>query len=148
LGTILPLKNQEKQKSNGVLIVDDMRIMRLVLSSILKDAGIPILGEATNGREALEMYSSIRPAVVVLDILMPVMDGFTALEKLMAYDSEANVVICSTLQQKFHITKALKAGAKDFLIKPFRPDLVRKVVQSLLLKNTTVHQYPSYLILD
>ncbi len=148
MGSILPIKDFEKQKSNGVLIVDDMLMMRLILSSILKDAGIPILGEAANGQKALELYARTQPSVVLLDLLMPVMDGFSTLEKLLNYDPKANVIICSSLQQKFYISRALKSGAKDFLIKPFRPDAVKRLVGSLIHGHTVIHQYPRYLMID
>lgn len=148
MGSILSIKDQEKQKHYGVLIVDDLLIMRLVLTSILNDSGIPIVGQAKNGREALELYSQLYPSVVLLDLLMPVMDGFTTLERLLSFDPKAKVVICSSLQQKFYITKALKHGATDFLTKPFRPDIVKSLVRNLLHSQTVVHQYPRYLMID
>ncbi len=146
MGPVIPFKNQENR--NGVLIVDDLLMMRLILTSILKDAGIPIVGQATNGREALDLYVQLHPAVVLLDLLMPEMDGFTTLERLLRLDPKAKVVVCSSLQQKFYITKALKCGAVDFLTKPFRPDLVRNLLRKLLTGQTLIHQYPRYLMFD
>ncbi|NLW55427.1 MAG: response regulator [Firmicutes bacterium] len=146
MGSVISFKNQGKR--SGVLIVDDLLIMRLILSSILKDAGIPIVGQATNGREALDLYVQLNPAVVLLDLLMPEMDGFTTLERLLKIDPKAKVVVCSTLQQKFYITKALKCGATDFLTKPYRPDLVRNLLRKLLAEQQVVHQYPRYLMID
>ncbi|NLW59666.1 MAG: response regulator [Firmicutes bacterium] len=148
MGTISILNDTNQPKSQGVLIVDDQRVMRLVLSSILFDTGIKVLGEASNGLEALELYSQLRPMVVLLDLLMPVMDGFTTMEKLLAYDPKANIVICSSMQHKFYISRALKQGAKDFLIKPFRKEQVRSAVNKLMVGTTLVHQYPRYLMLD
>ena len=148
MGTISMLNDPNQPKNQGVLIVDDQRIMRLVLSSILSDTGIKVLGQASNGLEALELYTQLKPMVVLLDLLMPVMDGFTTMEKLLAYDPKANIVICSSMQHKFYISRALKQGAKDFLVKPFRKDQVRAAVNKLMVGATLVHQYPRYLILD
>lgn len=148
MGTISTLNDPNQPKNQGVLIVDDQRIMRLLLSSVLSDTGISILGQATNGLEALELYTQLRPMVVLLDLIMPVMDGFTTMEKLFTYDPKANIVICSSMQHKFYISRALKQGAKDFLIKPFRKEQVRSVVNKLLLGQTLVHQYPRYLIFE
>lgn len=132
MGNLLSLSEENNRKQKGVLIVDDTRMMRMILASILKDAGIKVLGEAANGQKALELYLQLKPAVVTLDLLMPGMDGFTVLEKLLAYDPGARVVICSSLQYKIHITRALHAGAKDFIVKPFRTDAVKNVILHLL----------------
>lgn len=148
MGTISMLNDPNQPKNPGVLIVDDQRIMRLVLSSILSDTRIAVLGQASNGLEALDLYTQLKPMVVLLDLLMPVMDGFTTMEKLLTYDPKANIVICSSMQHKFYISRALKQGAKDFLIKPFRKEQVRTVVGKLLIGTTLVHQYPRYLMLD
>ena len=117
MGTISTLNDPNQPKNQGVLIIDDQRIMRLVLASILYDTGIKVLGQASNGLEALELYTQLRPMVVLLDLLMPVMDGFTTMEKLLAYDPKVNIVICSSMQHKFYISRALKQGRKT-LVKP------------------------------
>lgn len=122
--------------------------MRLVLASILTDVGIPILGQATNGLEAIELYVQLKPKVVLLDLIMPVMDGFSTMEKIFTYDPKANIVICSSMQYKFYVSRALKQGASDFLVKPFRKEQVQTVVNKLLLGQTIIHQYPRYLIFE
>jgi two-component system chemotaxis response regulator CheY len=148
LGTISPFNDLNQPKNRGVLIVDDQRIMRLILTSILNDARIPILGQATNGLEALELYAQLKPTVVLLDLVMPMMDGFATMEKLLNYDPKTNIVICSSLQQKFFISRALKTGAKEFLVKPFRKEQVQTIVNRMLLGTNVIHQYPRYLMLD
>lgn len=130
--------SENHSKNNGVLIIDDMRMMRIVLSSMMKEAGITVLGEASSGQEALELYPKIRPAVTTLDILMPGMDGFAVLERLMVLDPTACIVICSSLRYKYHVTKALRAGARDFLVKPFRPDQVQNLILKLLQEDAPV----------
>jgi len=148
VGTVSPFSDQRQPKGYGALIVDDQRIMRMVLASILNDAGIPILGQAANGLEALELYVQLKPKVVLLDLIMPVMDGFSTMEKIFAYDPKANIVICSSMQHKFYVSRALKMGACDFLVKPFRKEQVQTVVNKLLLGQTIIHQYPRYLIFE
>lgn len=148
MGTVLSINDSTQIKKLGVLIVDDQRIMRLVLSSMLGDVGITILGQASNGLEALELYARLKPTVVLLDLVMPVMDGFTTMKKLLTYDPKANIVVCSSLQHKFYISRALKEGAKDFLIKPFRKEHVQTAVNKLLVGQTVVHQYPRYLMFE
>lgn len=148
MGTVSPFSDQKQPKGHGVLIVDDQRIMRLVLASILTDVGIPILGQATNGLEAIELYVQLKPKVVLLDLIMPVMDGFSTMEKIFTYDPKANIVICSSMQYKFYVSRALKQGASDFLVKPFRKEQVQTVVNKLLLGQTIIHQYPRYLIFE
>lgn len=144
----IPMLDQNQTKTQGVLIVDDQRIMRLVLNSILTETGIKVLGQASNGLEALELYSQLKPMVVLLDLLMPVMDGFTTMEKLLTYDPKANIVICSSMQHKFYVSRALKQGAKDFVVKPFRKEQVCAAVNKVMVGATLIHQYPRYLILD
>jgi two-component system chemotaxis response regulator CheY len=86
--------------------------------------------------------------VVLLDLVMPVMDGFATMERLLNYDPKTNIIICSSLQQKFYISRALKAGAKEFLVKPFRKEQVQTIVHRMLLGTNVIHQYPRYLMLD
>lgn len=148
MGTISPFNDLTQPKNRGVLIVDDQRVMRLVLTTILDEARIPILGQATNGLEALELYAQLNPTVVLLDLVMPVMDGFTTMERLLSYDPKTSIIICSSLQHKFYISRALKAGAKEFLVKPFRKEQVQTIVNRILLGTNVIHQYPRYLMLD
>ena len=119
---------------NGILIVDDLEFMRTALRDILTREGIPIAGEATNGREGVERYRTLKPAVVLLDITMPEMDGLTALKRIRAEDPFSRVVMCSAMGQEATILKAIRYGARDFVVKPFKParivSAVRKAINS------------------
>ena len=108
----------------GVLIVDDASFMRRVIRKILESEGYEIVGEATDGLEAVEQYALLRPDLVTMDIVMPKCSGINALEAIMQEDPRACIVICSALGQEALVEEALKAGARDFIVKPFKRDQV------------------------
>ena len=112
-----------------VLVVDDLAFMRGVIRDILEDAGIEVAGEAEDGRSGIRAYAVVRPDVVLMDITMPIMDGLRALKKIRDLDSRAVVVMCSSLGQQEYIIRAVQLGARDFIVKPFRPDRVVSAVQ-------------------
>ena len=102
-----------------VLIVDDALIMRKRIADIARRAGWEIAGEASNGAEALEMYRAVNPDHVTLDIVMPEVDGVTALEQVLATDPDARVVMVSAVDQREKLAHCIETGAIDFVVKPF-----------------------------
>jgi two-component system chemotaxis response regulator CheY len=115
-----------------VLLVDDLPFMRSLLADILRDAGMEVAAQAENGREALRSYMAARPDLVLLDIAMPEMDGITTLRKLRAIDTGARVIMCSALGEQAMIVRAIQLGARDFVVKPFRPERVVSAVTKVL----------------
>jgi len=115
-----------------VLIVDDLTFIKMVLRDLVEKAGFRVVGEASDGEEALRMYADKRPDIVLLDITMPKMDGLTALKKLLALDPSARVIMCSALGQQRLILEAIQLGAKDFIVKPFRPERVIGSIKKVL----------------
>ena len=117
-----------------VLVVDDLPMMRAAIRKALSRDGFRIVGEAENGRDGVLTYAEKRPDVVVLDIAMPVMDGITALEKLLMVDPAATVVMCSALGEQEMVMQALRRGAREFVVKPFTTErlvsAVSRVVRS------------------
>lgn len=107
-----------------VLIVDDSRTSRKLLRGLLEGLGYEIAGEAENGEKGVLMYKELKPDLVTMDITMPVMDGITALEKIIAEDKSAKVIMISAAGQKSKLLAAVKAGALDFINKPFEEDLI------------------------
>jgi two-component system chemotaxis response regulator CheY len=105
----------------NVLIVDDLAFIKIVLRDILEKSGFRVVGEASNGAQAITMYQDTRPDVVLMDITMPDMDGLTALKKIREIDPAACIIICSALGQQRLIMQAIQLGAKDFIVKPFQP---------------------------
>jgi two-component system chemotaxis response regulator CheY len=102
-----------------VLIVDDAKFMRVTLKNILEKGHHEIVGEADNGKEAVEKYGSLRPDLVTLDITMPEMNGIDALKEIQQVSNEAKVIMCSAMGQQKMVLKAIECGAKDFIVKPF-----------------------------
>ncbi|NLJ84773.1 MAG: response regulator [Halanaerobiaceae bacterium] len=115
-----------------VLIVDDAAFMRLNLKNILKE-NYEIAGEAENGQQAVEMYQELKPDFVTMDITMPVMDGLEAIKEIKKIDPEANIIVCSAMGQQKMIIKAIEAGAKDFIVKPFKEQRVLEAIGKLKL---------------
>ena len=107
-----------------VLVVDDAAFMRKMLSDVLAKAGHEVVGEGANGNEAVERYQSLRPDIMTLDITMPEKDGLSALKEILSLEPTAKIVMCSALGQESKVLEAIKAGAKDFVVKPFQPDRV------------------------
>jgi two-component system chemotaxis response regulator CheY len=112
------------------MIVDDAAFMRLNLRNILKDE-YDIVGEAKNGKEAVEMYQELKPDIVTMDITMPVMDGLEAIRAIKDIDPDAQIIVCSAMGQQKMIIEAIEAGAKDFIVKPFKEGRVIEAVRKL-----------------
>ncbi len=107
-----------------ILVVDDALFMRKVVTDALLSGGHEVIGEAANGQEAVDRYRELRPDVVTLDITMPEKDGLTALAEIIALDPLARVVMCSAAGQEHKVLDAVRAGAKDFVVKPFQTERV------------------------
>ncbi|HHY38137.1 MAG TPA: response regulator [Clostridia bacterium] len=118
-----------------ILVVDDSAFMRMRTANLLKGAGYEVI-EAENGRVAVEVYKQRRPAVVLMDITMPEMDGLEALRAIKEVDRDANVVMVSALAQSSLIMEAIQAGARDFVVKPYQPDRLLFAVRKVLGGNT------------
>lgn len=118
-----------------ILIVDDAAFMRMMIKDIVSKNGYEVVGEASNGVEALEMYTQFRPDIVTMDITMPEKDGISAVKDIMAMDSTAKVIMCSAMGQQSLVMDAIKAGARDFLVKPFKPDRVIQALDKVLGKG-------------
>ena len=116
----------------NVLIVDDLTFIKIVLRDIIEKAGFRVVGEASNGEQAIALYQDTRPDVVLMDITMPDMDGLTALKKIRQLDPKARVIICSALGQQRLIVQAIQLGARDFIVKPFQPARVIAALKKAL----------------
>ncbi len=110
-----------------VLIVDDALFMRNMLRDIFEAAEWQVVAEAENGLKAIELYRQHRPDLVTMDIVMPELSGLDAMQQILAEDPQAKVVMCSALGQESMVMEAIKAGAKDFIVKPFQDEQVLDV---------------------
>ncbi|MFL5831440.1 MAG: response regulator [Solirubrobacteraceae bacterium] len=115
-----------------VLVVDDAAFMRKVVGDALTSGGHEVVGEATNGAEAVERFQELRPELTTLDITMPEKDGLAALAEIMAIDPAARVVMCSALGQESKVLESIKLGAKDFVVKPFQAARVLEAIGKAL----------------
>lgn len=115
-----------------ILLVDDAAFMRMMVKDTLTKAGYTDLYEAADGVQAVETYTEIQPDLVIMDITMPNMDGLEALKAIKGKDPNAVVVMCSAMGQESMVIEAIKSGAKDFIVKPFKPDRILKTVSSIV----------------
>ena len=117
-----------------VLIVDDSSIMRKAIEKYLGKIGIEInvVGSASNGRIALDMFKEHEPDVVTLDITMPEMDGLTCLTAMLELNADAKILVVSALKDEATSLEAISKGAKGFLGKPFNADTLAEAFKELL----------------
>ena len=115
-----------------VLVVDDAAFMRKMVSDALTKGGHEVVGEAGNGIEAVAQYQALKPEVTTLDITMPEKDGLAALKEIISIDPSARVIMCSARGEESKGLESIKAGAKDFVVKPFQPDRVIEAVGKAL----------------
>ena len=115
-----------------ILLVDDAAFMRKMIKDTLSKNGYTELFEAVDGADAVEKFGEIGPDLVIMDITMPNMDGLEALKAIRAADSSANVVMCSAMGQETMVIDAIRSGAKDFIVKPFKGERVLKTVTSIV----------------
>lgn len=127
---------ESSQNTDGakgtILVVDDSKMSRKMLRAILEEEGYAVIAEASNGEEGVEAYKKYHPTVVTMDITMPKLDGIGALKEIMAYDSNAKVVMITAAGQQQKIIEALKLGAEKFITKPFEQSEVLATVHSLM----------------
>ena len=115
-----------------ILITDDSILARKQLKDIISTLGSPVFIEAVDGQDAINKYKESKPDLVFLDIVMPKKDGNGAIREIMEFDSEANIIIASSVGTQSQLKLALEAGAKDFIQKPLDKDQVLKVVSKFL----------------
>lgn len=118
--------------ANKVLIVDDAAFMRMMIKDILEKNGFEVVGEASNGLIAVDMYKKENPDIVTMDITMPDMDGIEAVKQIRAFDPAAKIIMCSAMGQQSMVMDAIKAGAKDFIVKPFQADRVLEAIKKAI----------------
>jgi two-component system chemotaxis response regulator CheY len=111
-----------------ILIVDDAAFMRMVLRQIVIEGGHQVVGEAGNGEEAISTYGKVLPDIVTMDITMPGMDGVEAVRQIISKHPTAKIIMCSAMGQKTMVIDAIKAGAKDFVVKPIQKEKLLEVL--------------------
>jgi len=118
--------------SKKIMLVDDAAFMRMTIKNALTKAGYDNIVEASDGQIAVETYQKEHPDLVIMDITMPNMDGIQALQAIKTLDPEARVVMCSAMGQEGMVVEAIKLGAKDFIVKPFKQDRILQTVEKII----------------
>ena len=118
-----------------IVIVDDALFMRKLLSMILSKEGHQIVGEGGNAKDAIALYEQFKPDLLTLDIIMPEVDGistYAAIKKIKEIDNSAKIIMVSAMGQQDIIEESFKAGASDFIIKPFEEQNVINSINKIL----------------
>jgi len=114
-----------------VLIVDDAAFMRVSIKNMLAKHGYEVIGEAENGKVAIQKFQELAPDIITMDITMPEMDGLASLKKILAINPSANVVMISAMGQESMVREAVLSGAKGFIVKPFKEDIIVSALNNL-----------------
>ena len=115
-----------------ILVVDDAGFMRKMVQTHLTKAGYTDFIEGEDGARAVELYKENKPDLVIMDITMPNMNGIDALREIKSIDPDAKVVMCSAMGQEAMVMDAIKLGALDFIVKPFKADRIVQTVNKVL----------------
>lgn len=115
-----------------VMIVDDAAFMRVSIRNILLKNGFEVAGEAENGAVAVQKYAELKPDIVTMDITMPEMDGLAALKTIRQQDPNAKVIMVSALGQEAMVRDAVIAGAKGFIVKPYKEDTIVETLRKIV----------------
>lgn len=115
-----------------ILIADDALFMRNMIREVFSGPEFQVVGEAANGVEAVEKYKQLKPDVTTMDIVMPLKSGIEAVREIIKFDRSARIIMCSALGQESLVMEAIEAGARDYIVKPFKPEKVLEVVKKIV----------------
>jgi len=118
-----------------ILVADDASFMRMMIREIVEEEGYEVVGEASDGIEAVDMYRELHPDIVTMDIVMPRRSGIDAVRGIVELEPSACIVMCSALGQETLVSESLQAGARDFIVKPFKPEAVLATLREALEKD-------------
>lgn len=115
-----------------VLIVDDASFIRLAVKTLLEKNGFEVVGEAANGDEGIRLYNELQPDIVTMDITMPGMSGIETLKQILLLDPKAKVLMLSAMGQEALVRDAIIAGAKSFIVKPYKDEQLIQTLNKIL----------------
>ena len=128
----MPSGNNKK----GILVVDDALFSRKMIEKVIKKLDYAeVIGEASDGNEAIDLYKELGPDLVTMDLVMPQKDGITAIDEILKIDKSAIIIVITAVGQEKLILEATEKGAKDFIQKPFKDDDLIAVINRLLLNK-------------
>ena len=115
-----------------IMLVDDAAFMRMMIKDTLTKNGYTNIIEAADGEIACNTYAAEKPDLVIMDITMPNKTGIEALKEIKGKDPAAKVVMCSAMGQEAMVVEAIKLGALDFIVKPFKAERIIQTVSKVL----------------
>ncbi len=116
----------------NLLLVDDAAYMRRLIGIMAKKGGHEVVGEAETGEQAIDLFLRLSPDLVILDILMPDMNGLAVLKKIKELKSDAKIIMCTASEQSHHVQEALSSGAKGYIVKPFTQESLNEKINAAL----------------
>ncbi len=122
-------------KAFRCLVADDSAFARRNIAAVLEKLGGSVVGEASDGLEALALFGTLHPDLVLLDITMPQLDGVETLRRIIEQDRNARVIIVSSIGHKEMVWKAICLGAKSFVTKPYDPEYAGMIIRDVVGKN-------------
>jgi len=121
-----------------LLLVDDHALLRAGLASVLEGAGFDVIGQAANGEQAVTRFEELRPDVTLMDLQMPALDGVGAIQKIRARHPDACILVLTTFDTDDDIERALRAGARGYLLKDAAVDELANAVREVAAGRTRV----------
>ncbi len=112
--------------------MDDAQFMRDILKKIFTSNGYEVAGEADSADAGIQSFKKVKPDLVTMDICMPNKSGIEAIKEIVSLDENAKVIVCSALGQEILVMEAIQAGAKDFIVKPFKKEKVLETVEKII----------------
>ncbi|MFW9972654.1 MAG: response regulator [Candidatus Odinarchaeota archaeon] len=122
-----------KSGKKKILIVDDATFIRNRIKKVVEQIeNVEVIGEASNGDDAIILYKELKPDLVTMDLIMPQSDGVKAIEEIMKFDKKAKIIVVSAMGQELTITDALGKGAKEYVKKPFKEEDLYRTINHFL----------------
>jgi two-component system chemotaxis response regulator CheY len=115
-----------------VLVVDDSLITVRKISQILEDLGHTVTGYALNGIDAIEKYRELKPDLVTMDITLPDINGIQVVQNILAFDKSTLIIMITSHGQEQMVIDSIDAGAKGYVMKPVKPDILRDTIEQVL----------------
>ena len=126
------MEKGKEMKKVRILLVDDSTYVRTVLGSIITEAGFEVVSEAADGEEAIRKYMSLKPDLVLMDVIMEPMNGVEATKAILNKDPEAKIVMVTVLEDRGLFADLMKIGAKGYIMKPFSKDKIAKKIKEIM----------------
>ncbi len=126
-----PATSPSRPKPTAV-VVDDSLTTRRMLRALLEQEGFEVVAEGERGDQAIALYEQFRPAVITLDMIMPILDGTATAAMVLRRHPDALVIMCTSLTSRDQVLACRKLGVTHFILKPFTPATVTRVARSVL----------------